>query len=39
LGRKLTIAGDCADFATLRAIDEEARAEAKALCAARRHRV
>jgi 1-deoxy-D-xylulose-5-phosphate reductoisomerase len=38
LGRKLTIEGDCVDFAALRAIDEEARAEAKALCATRRNR-
>jgi len=39
LGRKQTLAGDCVDFAALQAIDEEARSEARALCAARRHRV
>jgi 1-deoxy-D-xylulose-5-phosphate reductoisomerase len=39
LEKKRTLAGDCVDFAALRAIDEEARTEAKALCAARRHRI
>ena len=39
LGRRLTRAGECVDFAALQAIDEEARAEAKVLCATRRHRV
>ena len=37
LGKRMMLAGDCVDFATLRAVDEEARTEARALCAARRH--
>ena len=39
LGRRIGLAGERVDFAALRAIDEEARTEARALCSARRHRV
>jgi 1-deoxy-D-xylulose-5-phosphate reductoisomerase len=39
LGKKLKLEGDCVDFAALRAIDEEARTDARALCAARRQRI
>lgn len=39
LGNKLKLEGDCVDFVALRAIDEQARTEARALCVARRQRV